>query len=353
MDLLMYIYSAIVKFFIDALLQISPATYGIAPLDIIIVIIVLFYAHEGYTVGFVLAFADLASFVLSFIAALKFYNYVSQLLVYIFSMPLGFANAAGFFIAAILSEIILSILIRYLFNRIPPLPRGSLVYKIYKKANSILGLLPGVLSSLIVLSFILTIIVTLPSSPLVKNLVTGSSFGSKLIANTAFFEKQLDNVFGGAYNETLNFLTIEPQSDETIDLHFKVKDGIADSRAEQEMFGMVNAERIKNGLESLVFDKKLSELARQHSQDMFVRGYFSHNTPEGLSPFDRMTIAEIEFASAGENLALAPATELAMQGLMNSPGHRANILSASFNKIGIGVIDGGAYGMMFTQEFTN
>jgi len=42
-----------------------------------------------------------------------------------------------------------------------------------------------------------------------------------------------------------------------------------------------------------------------------------------------------------------------MQGLMNSPGHRANILNPNFHKIGIGVIDGGIYGKMYTQEFTN
>jgi len=44
---------------------------------------------------------------------------------------------------------------------------------------------------------------------------------------------------------------------------------------------------------------------------------------------------------------------LAMQGLMNSPGHRANILSPSFHKVGIGVLDAGIYGEMFVQEFTD
>ena len=54
-----------------------------------------------------------------------------------------------------------------------------------------------------------------------------------------------------------------------------------------------------------------------------------------------------------ENLALAPNVDIAHKGLMNSPGHRANILSPSFGRVGIGVIDGGGYGKMFAQEFAD
>jgi uncharacterized protein YkwD len=86
---------------------------------------------------------------------------------------------------------------------------------------------------------------------------------------------------------------------------------------------------------------------------MFKTGYFSHYTPEGLSPFDRMTEADIIFTYAGENLALAPSEALAMKGLMQSPGHKANILSNNFHRVGIGVLDGGIYGEMFCQEFTD
>ena len=66
-----------------------------------------------------------------------------------------------------------------------------------------------------------------------------------------------------------------------------------------------------------------------------------------------MTKANIAFNYAGENLALAPNTDLAMKGFMQSPGHKANILSLDFGKVGIGVIDGGIYGEMFCQDFTD
>ena len=167
------------------------------------------------------------------------------------------------------------------------------------------------------------------------------------------FEKQLNSIFGGALNETLNFMTVKPEGKELVNLRFTVKDGSVDAEAEQEMFRRVNTERAKAGLQFLEFDNSLRDVARAHSDDMFRRGYFSHYTPEGLSPFDRMNNAHITYTYAGENLALAPSTQLAMQGLMNSPGHRANILSVNFGKVGIGVIDSGIYGEMFCQEFTD
>ena len=119
------------------------------------------------------------------------------------------------------------------------------------------------------------------------------------------------------------------------------------------MFNLVNEERKKAGFKPLTEDPSLRELGRNLCKDMFMRGYFSHYTPEGKSPFDRMAESDIAFTYAGENLALAPSSKLAMQGLMNSPGHRANILSKNFGTVGIGVIDGGVYGEMFCQEFTD
>ena len=86
---------------------------------------------------------------------------------------------------------------------------------------------------------------------------------------------------------------------------------------------------------------------------MFARGYFAHDTPEGRSPFDRMHEGGVSFQTAGENLALAPTLQVAHNGLMNSPGHRANILGRDFGRVGIGILDGGMRGLMVTQNFRN
>jgi uncharacterized protein YkwD len=66
-----------------------------------------------------------------------------------------------------------------------------------------------------------------------------------------------------------------------------------------------------------------------------------------------MRSANVRFITAGENLALAPTLQIAHTGLMNSPGHRANILRREFGRVGIGIMDGGMRGLMISQEFRN
>jgi len=119
------------------------------------------------------------------------------------------------------------------------------------------------------------------------------------------------------------------------------------------MLQMINAERQKRGLKTLVADPEMLQVARAHSQDMFAKGYFAHDDLDGKDPFDRMRAANIHFGTAGENLALAQTVEIAHVNLMNSPGHRANILNPSFGRVGIGILDGGFYGLMISQEFRN
>jgi uncharacterized protein YkwD len=109
----------------------------------------------------------------------------------------------------------------------------------------------------------------------------------------------------------------------------------------------------KRGLQPLKSDPELTNVARNHSRDMFERGYFSHYTPEGKDPFDRMKAANVQFVAAGENLALGQTLPICHQGLMNSPGHRANILRPNYNRLGIGILDGGIHGLMISQEFRN
>ena len=224
-----------------------------------------------------------------------------------------------------------------------------------KSLDKYLGFFPAVGEALIFTAFILTLLITLPVQGWIKKDISQSRIGSILIHKTQGIEEKLNAVFGEAVNETLTFLTVNPSpmSQESLDLGFTQKEGKVDVQAENSMLTLVNIERQKNNLPPLESNSALKELARLYARDMFARGYFSHYNPEGQSPFDRMQQAKITFIAAGENLALAPNVILAHQGLMNSPGHRANILSPDFSRVGIGVIDGGIYGMLFVQEFTN
>ena len=121
--------------------------------------------------------------------------------------------------------------------------------------------------------------------------------------------------------------------------------------AEQQMLNLINQERAKAGLQPLQADAQLTKLARMKSQDMINKGYFSHNSPTYGSPFDMMKAYGVSYRTAGENIAGNQSVQAAHTALMNSSGHRANILNASYTHVGIGIVEGGPYGMMFTQMF--
>jgi len=120
---------------------------------------------------------------------------------------------------------------------------------------------------------------------------------------------------------------------------------------EQQMVDLVNQERASRGLQPLAVDDRLVKIARLKSADMIANNYFAHTSPVYGSPFDMMKAAGITYRKAGENLAGAGGVAAAHSALMNSTGHRANILDPVYTRIGIGIIKGGPYGYMFTQEF--
>jgi len=118
---------------------------------------------------------------------------------------------------------------------------------------------------------------------------------------------------------------------------------------EKEVVRLVNEIRVKNGLRSLEYDWQLSRVARIKSQDMKDNRYFSHTSPTYGSPFQMMKSFGITYRSAGENIAKGYKTPQAVvDGWMNSPGHRANILNSSFTHIGVGYVESGSY---WTQMF--
>lgn len=122
---------------------------------------------------------------------------------------------------------------------------------------------------------------------------------------------------------------------------------------EKKVVDLTNQERAKAGLKPLKANNSvLSKMARDKSADMRDKNYFDHQSPTYGSPFDMMKKYGISFSTAGENIAAGQKTpEEVVNGWMNSPGHRANILNANFTTIGVGYVQGGSYGSYWTQEF--
>lgn len=118
---------------------------------------------------------------------------------------------------------------------------------------------------------------------------------------------------------------------------------------EQQVINLTNQQRSKYGLKPLKHNWELSRVARIKSQDMHDRKYFSHNSPIYGSPFTMIKNFGISYRTAGENIAHGYTTPQAVvNGWMNSPGHRANILNGSFTQIGVGYYASGHY---WTQMF--
>jgi uncharacterized protein YkwD len=120
--------------------------------------------------------------------------------------------------------------------------------------------------------------------------------------------------------------------------------------AENLAVQLTNAQRAQHGCSALRIDVRLVTAARQHSRDMRVRHYFDHNAPDGKTPWDRIK-ADGYSQPGAENIAMGYATAQAVvNGWMNSPGHRANILNCSLKAVGIGV-EYGSGGPWWTQDF--
>ncbi len=123
---------------------------------------------------------------------------------------------------------------------------------------------------------------------------------------------------------------------------------------EQQMINLINQARSNAGLHALQVSGDLSKAARAKSKDMVDKNYFSHTSPTYGSLVSMLQHFGISYSAAGENLAMNSSGNVsaAHESLMNSPGHRSNILEPRFSYVGVGIqvkSDGSHY---YTQIFT-
>lgn len=315
-------------------------------IDYILLLVIALAMWSGWRQGFIVATVGLAVWLGSLLAGYFFYTYVADVLekyipsLGVYTMPVAFLFTI--FVARALFGFIADRLIRTTPNEVHA-----------HGINKFLGLVPGFINGLIYAVIVSALLLTLPISDQLSMHTRDSKYGSQLAEKAEWIDQKLSPVFDKAINRTLNHVTVNPDTDKSVALHFTVTGAKVRGDLEAQMLVLINEERAKAGLRALTADPELSPVARAHSSDMLARGYFSHVTPEGKTPSDRIRTANVHFLVSGENLALAPTLTIAHKGLMNSPGHRANILNKSYGRVGIGILDVGRHGLMVTQNFRN
>ncbi len=270
-------------------------------------------------------------------------------------LPRPTATLSALAALAVLGQILCYVAIQW--------PLGMLLARLYRRPwprrlDAALGVVPGVLLGFLVASLLLApLAVALPGTGIGPAAREARIAPRLLEADALLLHRLRVRALLQPAVEALALTAPLPAAtrtgDRALDLPFRVEqDDLApDPDAEARLLALVNTEREAEGLPPLEPDADLVPVARAHGTEMFTLGYFAHESPNTGAPFDRITAAGIPFLAAGENLAYAPTVEVAHRGLMDSPGHRANILSPSFGRAGIGIIHSDAYGLMVVQLF--
>ncbi|MCG3418347.1 CAP domain-containing protein [Oceanobacillus jordanicus] len=162
---------------------------------------------------------------------------------------------------------------------------------------------------------------------------------------TIFYDKHENNTVTAVQ-------IISEELEQQKNAYYTAPDGELKEGLEYQLFDLTNAVRVVHGLPVLEWNEPLQKTAEQHSSDMAENNYFSHTNLDGQSPFDRMAEDDIAFRTAGENLATGqPSSIFAHEGLMNSMGHRENILQANYETLAVGVSFGENNRPYYTENF--
>jgi uncharacterized protein YkwD/uncharacterized membrane protein required for colicin V production len=317
-------------------------------IDWTIIAILVYYSLQGWSAGFADLGLSFITFLISLFLSIKFHSPVGDFLSHKFGIPAMWTEVLGYILVAFIAQTILSELVQLILVRLPKTVISS-------KLNKWLGMIVSIFNGVVIIAFFLLVILALPLRGTIKIDVQNSTIGNFLVTVAQKYGGPATSTIDQTRQKVLNFVTVEPDSKERISLPiFPTESELkVDSADEENMLDLMNAERVKAGVGKLTVDVAMTAVARAHSRDMFARSYFSHLDPLDQTAGDRMEKAGISFTVAGENIAYAPDLATAYEGLMNSPGHRQNIVDPAFHRIGIGIIATNTWGLMFTQDFAN
>ena len=314
-------------------------------IDLAIIVVVGTLAVLGIRRGFLLGALDLVGVAAALVVAALYYRRLIDPLVG-WGLERGTAAIAAFAALNVAAQAVMALLTGVVFRPLRRLPWPWLL----RWGDGLLGVVPGAIKGLAIAAVVVMPLAFLQRPLVLSDEVRSSRFADPLV------DLGLDALYGAVERYDVDLadfavITSRPAGD-GIELPFTVTTGlIVDEAAEAELVRLVNAERTAAGLGPLALDPELAAVGRAHSEEMFRLGYFAHVSPVTGDPSDRLNAAEVRYLVSGENLAYAPSVAVAHRGLMNSPGHRANILNPAFTRIGIGVVRSERRGLMVSQEF--
>lgn len=316
--------------------------------DFVILSVVVFFIADGWETGLVYLMTHLFSFLGSLLFAIRYHTVVGTFISDKFGTPPIWTDVAGYLIVSVICETIFTQALAFFIRKLPK--------RIFTSHyNHIFGAIVSSLNSLVITAFLLLLILSLPLRGTVKNDIKASPIGKRLVRLAEKYGGSITSSFEEAAQETIKFMTIKPKSSDRIFLPIapKAESLHIDLDAQVQMVLLVNKEREKKHLSQLSVDTEMTDVAAQHSWNMFVGQYFSHYDLEGHDASYRMNQSNISYTMLGENLAYGPDILTAHRGLMESEEHRDNILDTQYHRIGIGIIKSNTFGMMFTQLFAD
>ena len=224
--------------------------------------------------------------------------------------------------------------------------------------NRAVGSAFGAVWGLVVFTLVLSLVAVLPLGEAAARELDNSAIADVLIDPDGPVQITMATAIGDPVLRVLLGLrnVIGPgrvivEGEERIDLPRAAPDQLAqETEAAELLFTELNRSRVAAGVDPLAWSVILSDVGVAHAREMYESGYFAHHSPITGTVDDRLEQAGIPFVVTGENLALAVNAGSTHAGLMGSPGHRANILSARYVWVGIGVVEG-PLGLMTVQVF--
>ncbi|MCX8008467.1 MAG: CvpA family protein [Patescibacteria group bacterium] len=316
--------------------------------DIGIIFMMMYFAFKGWRQGYMYLLASVLSFVISFILAIRYAGDLSAFFQDITGIEHRLFGFSVFFFVAFIIEAITSEILSRLLSTVR-------IQIISHWVNKILGAVIAVAMGMTLISLFAFVAFHVPIRGFIKESLRSSFIVSKMIAVLERYGGPIPDMLRRSAKELTSFITVKTGSRDAIILDISVRQDrlSVDSVSEEQMLTLVNQERRIVGIQNLKPDQSLQVVARSYAKQMLFERFFSHYDKEGNDVSYRLSRYGVQFFLAGENLAYAPDLLSAHEGLMNSEGHRRNILDPKFQRIGIGIIDAGFWGKMVVQVFTD